>query len=162
MPCLPMWETFPWISFLRCTRTLGIGGGSIARISKEGKLHFGFESVGAFPGPACYNLGGTEATLTDAYLILGYFDEAYFLGGQKRIHENWARRVVQKKIADPLGVAIEEAALGMKNKAVEIIANGIRRVISVEGGNPSKFSLFAVGGGGWLHRIRSDGSCGVT
>ena len=128
--------------------TLGIGGGSIARINKEGNLHFSFESVGAFPGPACYNLGGTEPALTDAYLILGYFDEDYFLGGQKRIHKNWARRVVQKKIAGPLGVAIEDAALDMKNKAVEIIGNGIRSVISVEGGSPSKFSLFAVGGGG--------------
>ena len=128
--------------------TLGIGGGSIARINQEGNVHFGFESVGAFPGPACYNLGGTEPTLTDAYLILGYFDENYFLGGQKRIHKHWARKVVQKKIADPLGIAVEEAALAIKNKAVEIIGNRIRRVISVEGGSPSEFSLFAVGGGG--------------
>jgi N-methylhydantoinase A len=128
--------------------TLGIGGGSIARINKEGNVHFGFENVGAFPGPACYNLGGTEPTLTDAYLILGYFDENYFLGGQKRIHKHWARRVVQKKIADPLEMAVEEAALAIKNKAVEIIGNKIREVISIEGDSPSKFSLFAVGGGG--------------
>jgi N-methylhydantoinase A/oxoprolinase/acetone carboxylase beta subunit len=128
--------------------TLGIGGGSIAQINKEGGVCFSFESVGAFPGPACYNLGGTEATLTDAYLILGYFDEDYFLGGRKRIHKHWARKVVQKKIADPLGLNIEEAAFAIKNKAVEIIGNGIRSVISGEDENPSTFSLFAVGGGG--------------
>lgn len=128
--------------------TLGIGGGSIARIDQEGNVRFGFESVGAFPGPACYNLGGTEPTLTDAYLILGYFDEDYFLGGQKRIHKHLARKVVQKKIADPLGVTIEEAALSIKKKAVEIIGNRIRSVILAEGESPSTFSLFAVGGGG--------------
>lgn len=128
--------------------TLGIGGGSIAQIDKEGGVCFGFQSVGAFPGPACYNLGGTEPTLTDAYLILGYFDEDYFLGGRKRIHKHWARKVIRKKIADPLGLTIEAAAFAIKNKAVEIIGDRIRSVVSGEGESPSTFSLFAVGGGG--------------
>jgi N-methylhydantoinase A/oxoprolinase/acetone carboxylase beta subunit len=128
--------------------TLGIGGGSIARIDKEGLLSFGPESVGAFPGPACYNLGGTEATLTDAYLILGYFDENFFLGGQKRVHSSTAKKVIEKKIAGPLGLTVEEAAFQMKRQAAQIIGECILKVVSTEGESPQKFSLFAVGGGG--------------
>ncbi len=128
--------------------TLGIGGGSIVRINTEGILCFMPESVGAFPGPACYNLGGIEPTLTDAYLILGYFDENFFLGGQKRINKKAAMKVMKKRIADPLGITIEDAAFLIKKKAVEIIGKEIRKVILMENERPERFSLFAVGGGG--------------
>lgn len=128
--------------------TMGVGGGSIVRIDKNGKILLGPDSAGAFPGPVCYNLGGTAPTLTDAYLILGYFDEGYFLGGEKRIQREIAEKAVKREVSDPLGITCEEAALMIKKKAVEIIGGRIQRIISSTDCPASAFSLVAVGGGG--------------
>ena len=128
--------------------TLNMGGGSIARIGKGGDVCFDGDSVGAFPGPACYGLGGTEATLTDVYLILGYFDENFFLGGQRRVHMDAARKIVDKKIAQPLKLSVEEAALRIKKEAAQTIGKSIKALMLAEREHVDAFSLFAVGGGG--------------
>lgn len=141
-------ESLPVDMSLPVASTLGIGGGSIARIDQRGQLNLGPESAGAFPGPACYDLGGTEPTLTDAYLILGYFDENYFLGGQKRIRKSITQKVFTEKIARPLGISCEEAAFMVKRKAVEMIGERIRAVALKNDLILSEVSLFAIGGGG--------------
>lgn len=128
--------------------TLGIGGGSIIRIDRDGELSVGPDSAGAFPGPACYDLGGTKPTLTDAYLVLGYLDENYFLGGRRRIKKDIATRVITEKLANQMGLSCEEAALKSKYKAVEIIAAEIGGQIGPRGLSPADFSLVAIGGGG--------------
>jgi len=141
-------EGLPVDVSLPVASTLGIGGGSIARIDRTGKLSLGPKSTGAFPGPVCYNLGGTEPTLTDAYLILGYFDENYFLGGEKLIQKGITQKIFTEKIAMPLGISCEEAAFMVKRKAVEFTGEIIRTVISPTDLAHSEVSLFAIGGGG--------------
>ena len=128
--------------------TIGIGGGSVVRLDDTGRVHLGPGSVGAFPGPACYGLGGAEPTLTDAFLILGYFDEGYFLGGERRLKRTLAEKVFQERVAGIWGVSCEEAALRVKEEAVGRIAEEIRTVIARFGLDPVNTALFAVGGCG--------------
>lgn len=127
---------------------LGLGGGSIVRLDGGGEIRIGPESAGSFPGPACYGNGGTAPTLTDAYLVLGYLDENYFLGGLKQITKEIARRAFSEKIARPLGITCEQAAFMAKMKAVGVIGNEILGLISGVKKAPSAYSLFATGGGG--------------
>ena len=128
--------------------TLGLGGGSIARLGTQRNILLGPDSAGAYPGPACYDLGGTKPTLTDAYLILGYLDEQYFLGGRKNIRKDSAKKVFKEKLAIPLGISCEEAALIVKSLAVEILGHSARQQIDRDGLSAHNFSLCAVGGGG--------------
>jgi N-methylhydantoinase A/oxoprolinase/acetone carboxylase beta subunit len=129
-------------------RYLGLGGGSIVWFDGEGEIRIGPESTGSFPGPACYDNGGTAPTLTDVYLVLGYLDEGYFLGGLKRIKKDVARRAFSEKIARPLGITCEQAAFMAKMKAVGVIGNEILGLISGVKKAPSAYCLFATGGGG--------------
>jgi N-methylhydantoinase A/oxoprolinase/acetone carboxylase beta subunit len=144
---------------LHTTITVGIGGGSVIRIDETGRVEFGPKSVGAFPGPACYGLGGTEATLTDAFLLLGYFDEDYFLGGERRLKRGLAEAVFRERIAGLFGTSCEEAAWKVKQEAVKRIAGKILGVLSRHGLEPSDTALFAVGGGGGCMGCDL---CGVT
>ncbi|WP_255570765.1 hydantoinase/oxoprolinase family protein [Amycolatopsis sp. FDAARGOS 1241] len=89
---------------------IGVGGGSIARVNSLGLLTVGPDSAGSEPGPVCYGRGGAEPTVTDADLLLGYLDPAYFLGGGMALDVRAAREAVRTKIAEPLGVSVEEAA----------------------------------------------------
>lgn len=128
--------------------TVGIGGGSIVRLDRNQCLQVGPKSAGAFPGPACYNLGGESPTLTDAYLVLGYLDEDYFLGGQKSVSKETAVRVLQEKLAGPLGISCEEAARRVMKEAVETVGRTIRKVCRSTVSRLDVHSLVAVGGGG--------------
>ncbi|EFK10714.1 putative bacteriochlorophyll 4-vinyl reductase [delta proteobacterium NaphS2] len=94
-------------------KAVGAGGGSIASV-KDGVIQVGPQSAGALPGPVCFDLGGTEPTVTDADLVLGVFDPGYFLGGAMALNLEKARAVLEEKIADPLGISVEEAALSVK------------------------------------------------
>src|SRR6266702_1505842 len=105
---------------------IGAGGGSIARLDPMGLLKVGPDSAGAEPGPVCYGLGGSEPTVTDADLVLGYLDPGYFLGGKLRIDLAAARRVIKERIGDPLGLSIEEAAWGIHQIVNESMANAAR------------------------------------
>ncbi|MBI4771928.1 MAG: hydantoinase/oxoprolinase family protein [Chloroflexi bacterium] len=101
---------------------IGAGGGSIARMSRLGTLQVGPESAGAEPGPICYGRGGTEPTVTDADLLLGYLDPDYFLGGAMKLDAEAARKGVEERVARPLGVSFIQAVWGIHDLTNETMA----------------------------------------
>jgi N-methylhydantoinase A len=133
---------------------IGAGGGSIGHIDAMGLLKVGPQSSGASPGPACYKLGGDNPTVTDAALILGYLNADYFLGGEMKLDVSRAREVMQKKIADPLGITVEEASMGINRVVTENMATATRIHIAERGKDPRRFSLMAFGGAGPIHAFR--------
>ena len=133
---------------------IGTGGGSIARIDSLGLLKVGPDSAGAEPGPVCYGQGGTEPTVTDADLVLGYLDPAYFLGGQLQLDLVAARRAIKQRIADPLDISVEEAAWGIHHIVNESMANAARIHTLERGKDPHRFPVFAFGGAGPVHGFR--------
>src|SRR4029077_6389255 len=134
--------------------SLGVGGGSVAAVT-DGRVKVGPESMGALPGPASFGLGGEEPTLTDAFCCLGVFDAGNFSGGRKRLDVLRAREVIRARLADPLGLGIDEAAVLVVNAAVEEISRTVRRVIGESDVTAEEFALFAFGGNGGIlaHRI---------
>jgi N-methylhydantoinase A/oxoprolinase/acetone carboxylase beta subunit len=131
--------------------TLGAGGGSIAWIDTGRGLRVGPQSAGADPGPACYRKGGREATVTDASIVLGYLDPAFFAGGTMSLESELAHRVIEETIARPLGISVGEAALGIHRIANAHMADGIRLVSVNRGYDPREFTLVPLGGAGGLH-----------
>jgi N-methylhydantoinase A len=130
--------------------SVGAGGGSIAWVDSGGFLHVGPQSAGAFPGPACYGLGGTEPTVTDANVLLGRLPHDALLGGRMPIDRGLACKAVEEKVARPMGLGLEEAAHGILTILNENMIQAIR-VISVEQGfDPRQFTLVAFGGAGPL------------
>jgi len=133
---------------------IGAGGGSIARIDAMGLLKVGPDSAGADPGPVCYGQGGTEPTVTDADLMLGYLDPNFFLGGKMQLDQAAAERSIQERIARPLGVSVPEAAWGIHQIVNESMANAARVHAIERGKDPRSFPLFAFGGAGPVHGYR--------
>ena len=131
--------------------TLGAGGGSIARVDEGGTLHVGPQSAGADPGPACYGRGGDRPTVTDANLVLGYLNPDNFLGGRTRLHRDRAAAALEARVAEPLGLSLEEASLGVLDVVTTAMAEGIRLLTVRRGGDPRNFSLLAFGGAAGLH-----------
>jgi N-methylhydantoinase A len=131
--------------------TIGAGGGSIAWIDPGGSLRVGPQSAGANPGPVCYRLGGEEPTVTDANLVLGRLDPAYYLGGEMSLDVEAARRAIMDKIARPLNLSLEEAAEGIIKVINASMVRGIRKVSVEKGYDAREFSLICFGGGGPLH-----------
>ncbi|MBW1996539.1 MAG: hydantoinase/oxoprolinase family protein [Deltaproteobacteria bacterium] len=130
---------------------IGAGGGSIAKVSRMGTLQVGPESSGADPGPICYGRGGTEPGVTDADLLLGYLDENYFLGGQMRLQKDLARKGIEEKIAQPLGVSLVQAIWGIHDLINETMAAAAKTHIAEKGGNPKVVTVAAFGGAGPVH-----------
>lgn len=130
---------------------IGVGGGSIASVDALGLLKVGPSSAGADPGPACYGLGGTRPTVTDADLVLGYLDPDYFLGGRMRLDTPAAHDAIERDVARPLGLSVEEAAWGIHTIVNENMANAARVHAVERGKNPSMLPLFAFGGAGPVH-----------
>ncbi len=127
------------------------GGGSIAWIDPAGALRVGPRSAGAEPGPVCYGLGGTEPTVTDCDLVLGYLNPDFFLGGELAIDIATARRAVEETLARPLGQTAVEAAAGVAVVVNHNMAEALR-IVSVERGHdPREFTLVAFGGAGPVH-----------
>ena len=129
--------------------SIGIGGGSIAAVS-GGALVVGPRSAGAQPGPAAFGLGGSDATVTDAACVLGFFDPANFLGGRKTLDIAAAKRIVEEKIAKPLGTRVETAAHRILRQAAHVVATDVRRLLAERGLDAAKTWLFATGGAGGL------------
>jgi N-methylhydantoinase A/oxoprolinase/acetone carboxylase beta subunit len=131
--------------------SIGSGGGSIAWIDAGGGLRVGPQSAGAEPGPACYGRGGKDATVTDASIVLGLLDPAYFAGGTLRLDPELAARAVEARVAKPLGLTLKQAALGIHRVVNVQMAEGIRLVSIRRGIDPRAYSLLAFGGAGALH-----------
>ncbi len=127
-------------------RSIGAGGGSIAYVDAGGLLHVGPLSAGARPGPACYALGGTDATVTDANVVLGILDPDFFLGGRIKLDRSLAERAVDR-IAQRLGVGREEAAHAITTTSNHNMVAAIEEITVREGINP-RDSFFVCGGGG--------------
>jgi N-methylhydantoinase A len=130
---------------------IGAGGGSIVWQDKGGLLNVGPRSQGASPGPICYDRGGEEPTLTDSYVILGYMNPEYLLGGDFVLNAEKARRIYEAKVARSLDIGLLEAAYGVYAIANSNIRRAITSVSSERGRDPRKFSLFVFGGAGALH-----------
>ncbi|OGA47693.1 MAG: hypothetical protein A3G24_10660 [Betaproteobacteria bacterium RIFCSPLOWO2_12_FULL_62_13] len=130
---------------------IGAGGGSIARIDRLGLLKVGPESAESDPGPACYGLGGTLPTVTDADLILGYLSADNFLGGRMRLDEEASRKAIHDHIATPLGLSIEEAAWGIHHVVNENMASAARVHLLEHAKSPNDYSMVAFGGAGPVH-----------
>ena len=131
--------------------TIGAGGGSIGWIDEGGLLRMGPQSAGAKPGPACYDLGGTLPTCTDADLLLGYLDENYFAGGRIPLNKEKAVSAIKTHIADKLKMDVIEAAAGMYHVINVNMAAGIREVSVKRGEDPREFPLVVAGGAGPNH-----------
>jgi len=131
-------------------RTIGAGGGSIARVA-AGALRVGPESAGAAPGPACYGRGGTEPAVTDANVALGRIDAGSFLGGAMPLDDAAARRTVADNVAIPLGIEPDAAASGILEIADARMADAIRLSLFEKGADPADFALAPFGGAGGLH-----------
>lgn len=143
-------------------RTIGAGGGSIARVDDSGRLRVGPESAGADPGPACYGTGGTKATVSDANLILGRLLPTAFLGGAMVLDRQAALAAVTECVGDPLGLTAEAAAEGVIEIANATMANAMRLSLFEKGFDPADFALVAFGGAGGLHAAALAEELGMT
>ncbi|TNC29194.1 hydantoinase/oxoprolinase family protein [Amycolatopsis alkalitolerans] len=130
---------------------IGSGGGAIAWVDPGGNLHIGPRSAQAVPGPACYGQGGTEPTNTDANLVLGILPESGLLGGKKKLSMELAREAIRTRIAEPLGLSVEDAASAIY--AVQNAQTGdlLRKTVVEAGHDPRNFIVYAFGGSGPAH-----------
>jgi len=135
-------------------KSIGAGGGSIAWIDSGGLLRVGPDSAGAVPGPACYGRGGVEPTVTDAAVVLGYIDPEYFLGGRIKLDRTQADEAIRTKIAERLGLELEEAAYGILAVANERMVTAIRDITINEGLDPRDSVIVAGGGAAGLAIVR--------
>ena len=142
--------------------SIGAGGGSIGWVDEEkGLMKVGPQGAGAKPGPASYGLGGTEPTVSDVDLVLGYLNPDYFLGGRMRLDRAAAERAIREKVADPLGMSLTEAASGLYRITNAQMADLIRRATVERGHDPRNFVLFVEGGAGPVHCGRYAAELGI-
>ncbi|MFE0758073.1 hydantoinase B/oxoprolinase family protein [Inquilinus sp. NPDC058860] len=129
---------------------IGAGGGSIASIDEVGLLRVGPHSAGSDPGPACYGKGGVEPTVTDANLVLGYYDPGFFLGGRMALDKAAAEAAVAR-VAEPLSLSVEEAAWGIHKVVTESMAAAARVHLVEKGKDPRRYAMVGFGGAGPAH-----------
>ncbi len=127
---------------------VGAGGGSILWIDSGGALQIGPRSAGAVPGPVCYGQGGTEPTVTDANVVLGYINPSHLVGGALTLDAEKARAAIADKIALPLGMSVEEAAYGAHLIAASNMIRALKAVSSERGRDPREYALVGFGGNG--------------
>jgi 5-oxoprolinase (ATP-hydrolysing) len=130
---------------------IGAGGGSIAKVSAKGTMEVGPESASAVPGPASYGQGGTEPTVSDADLVLGYLNPAYFLGGRMTLDRDKAAHAIEIKLGIPLGLSTETAAWGIHGLVNENMASAAKVYVAEKGESPSSCAVVAFGGAGPVH-----------
>lgn len=141
--------------------SIGSGGGTLVWVNPQtGTLHVGPDSAGAKPGPACYGLGGTQPTVCDADLVLGYLDPDYFLGGKMKLYPEKAYGAL-KKVADQLGMDVVELAAGVYDIINSHMLDLINGITVRHGYNPRDFVLFCFGGSGPSHLPAFAGALGV-
>ncbi|GAA6202963.1 hydantoinase/oxoprolinase family protein [Aquicoccus sp. SU-CL01552] len=150
IPVIDRWRTnIPAIE----VKSIGAGGGSIAWINQAmgGQLEVGPQSAGSIPGPACYDQGGTQPTVTDADLVLGYINPDNYLGGAMLLDPDAAEEVIGEKIAEPLGISTLEAAWRIRRLVDARMGQEMFNEVALKGHNPRKFVVFACGGAGAGH-----------
>ncbi len=137
--------------------TLGAGGGSICKYDRMYRtVEVGPESAGSDPGPACYDLGGTKPTVTDADLMLGYLDPANYAGGRIRLNPRRSKQAIEEHLAEELDLELVDCAKLVKQTVDSNMANGIARELRTRGYEPENFTILAYGGNGPLH------ACGIA
>lgn len=134
-------------------KSIGAGGGSIIWIDAGGLLNVGPRSAGAEPGPVCYGRGGTEPTVTDAAVVLGYIDPEFFLGGRLQLDADAARVAIADAVAGPLGMSVEEAASAAMVIASENIVGAVRELTIARGIDPREVTIVAGGGASGLNIV---------
>jgi N-methylhydantoinase A len=130
--------------------SVGAGGGSIARV-RQGALLVGPDSAGSLPGPVCYGRGGVRATVTDSDAALGYLPAKGFAGGRMELDVEAGRAAIQRDVAAPLDLDVDDAAWAIQRIVNANMANAVRKVLSQHGADPRTLSLVAYGGGGPVH-----------
>ena len=141
---------------------VGAGGGSIAWLDQARALHAGPQSAGAAPGAACYNLGGTDPTITDANVLLGFNNRQFLAGGTLSLYPDLAEKAIQEKIAAPLGIDTITAAWGIRAISNSNLMRTLRAVSSERGRDPRRYALVAFGGMGPIHAVDLAKELGVT
>ncbi len=131
--------------------TIGAGGGTIAGVDAAGMLFVGPKGAGADPGPACYGLGGTEPTITDAQLVLGRLRAGAYESSGLTLDADAARRAIAEKVAGPLGLSVEEAAAGIIALLEQNLLHAVEYISIERGHAPRRFTLVAAGGAGPMH-----------
>ncbi len=134
--------------------SIALGGGSVVAV-RDGAISIGPASAGAAPGPACFGLGGSDPTPTDAWLVLGYLDPANYLGGRRRLFPDLAAEALTRAVGDPLGLSAEQAALAVAEAAVRAAAEGVAQMLArpavqagLGPGSAAGLALISYGGGG--------------
>jgi N-methylhydantoinase A len=141
--------------------SIGAGGGSIASVDRHGILRVGPESAEAMPGPACYQRGGVEPTVTDALVVLGYLNQEALLDGELPISPELAREAVRSRVAEPLGISVERAAAGIFEVINQNMVAGVRTVTVERGHDPRDFALLTGGGATAAHAGRLAAELGM-
>ena len=132
---------------------VGAGGGSIAWLDKAGSLKVGPQSAGAVPGPACYDTGNDEPTVTDANVVLGYLNPESLAGGSVPVRPERAQEAIRARLADPLRRDVVETAFGVHTVANANMMKAVKAVTTYRGRDPRDFTLIAFGGSGGVHAV---------
>ncbi len=151
---IPLRTTLPLL------RSVALGGGSVARVV-DGAVTLGPDSMGAAPGPACYGLGGRDATTTDAMLLLGYLSPTAFLDGRRTLDEAAAAEVVERAVAGPLNISVDEAAARIADAAFDEVAKLATGTAAEIGWDPADTTMYAFGGNGPLFATAAAERLGV-
>ncbi len=150
IPVIDRWRTnIPAVE----VKSIGAGGGSIAWVNSlmANALEVGPQSAGSMPGPACYDQGGTQPTVSDADLVLGLYNPENYLGGEMLLDVELARDAIKKSIAEPLGISIEEAAYRIRRLVDARMGQEVFNEVALKGHDPRTFVVFACGGAGGAH-----------
>lgn len=158
----PIAERFRLLQPMIDVESIGAGGGTIARIDAvTGRLLVGPDSSGADPGPICYGMGGTQVTVTDANVVLGYIDPDYFLGGRRKLDKKGAEEAIVRLIAKPLNLTPEQAAGGIYDVINSKMSDLIRRQVVRAGHVPEEYVVYAFGGAGPVHAAAYGAELGI-
>jgi N-methylhydantoinase A len=159
----PIAERFRLLQPMIDVESIGAGGGTIARIDPvTGRLLVGPDSAGADPGPVCYSMGGTQVTVTDANVVLGYIDPNYFLGGRRNLDKRAAEDAIALLIAKPLNLSVEQAAGGIYDVINSKMSDLIRRQVVRAGHVPEEYVIYAFGGAGPAHAAAYGAELGIN
>jgi N-methylhydantoinase A len=158
----PIAERYRLLQPMIDVESIGAGGGTIARVDPlTGRLLVGPDSAGADPGPICYGMGGTQVTVTDANVVLGYIDPDYFLGGRRKLDKKAAEDAIAREIARPLKLSTIEAAAGIYDVINSKMSDLIRRQVVRAGHVPEEFVIYAFGGAGPVHAAAYGAELGI-